>query len=98
MAKSLKTTHSIGIKELKDQASAIVQSVQKTGRPVIITKNNRAIARIEPLRGRGPVERLMELGLISRKGSQNWNELELLGKPGKANLALQSILDDREND
>ena len=99
----LKKPTEVGIKELKDQASAIVESVQKTGRPVIITKNRKAVAQIVPIAessSEDVVQRWMDLGLLSRRGSGNWAELELLKipdlSPGAAAEAVRAILKDRE--
>jgi prevent-host-death family protein len=54
---------SVGIKELKDRASEIIATVQRTGRPISITKNNREVARITAI-PTDPHERLVAGGLV----------------------------------
>src|SRR5260370_33236507 len=49
MAMSSHKKLSVGIKELKDRASEIIATVQRTGREVSITKNNQEVARITPI-------------------------------------------------
>ncbi|MCM0605151.1 MAG: type II toxin-antitoxin system prevent-host-death family antitoxin [Xanthomonadaceae bacterium] len=97
MARMKKSQNSIGIKELKDQASSIVQLVRDTGKSVIITKNNLAIARIEPLRKTDYLQRLLDLGFISTTPTQKWNELVLEGPVSESSLAMQAIIDERES-
>lgn len=98
MAKSIKNPYSVGIKELKDQASSVVQLVRDTGKAVVITKNNQAIARIEPLRNSDPFQRLNDLGLVSSTSKQKWSKLVLEGPAMESRLALESLLKDRESD
>jgi prevent-host-death family protein len=59
---------SVGIKELKNRASEIVATVQRTGEAVSITKNNEEVAKIIPI-PKSPRERLMAAGLL-RPGAQ----------------------------
>lgn len=53
----------VGIKDLKDRASAIIALVRRTGQTVSITRNHKEVARIMPV----PVnahERLIAAGLV----------------------------------
>jgi prevent-host-death family protein len=59
---------SVGIKELKNRASEIVATVQRTGEAVSITENNEEVAKIIPI-PKSPRERLMAAGLL-RPGAQ----------------------------
>src|SRR5205809_8073537 len=54
---------SVGIKELKDKASEIIATVQRTGQAITITKNNQEVARITPI-PTDPYQRLIDAGLI----------------------------------
>jgi prevent-host-death family protein len=89
---------SVGIKELKDRASEIIATVQRTGRAVSITKNNQEVARIMPI-PTDPYERLVAAGLV-RPGPKprplSELRLETLGED--ASPAIRAILADREED
>ena len=87
---------SVGIKELKDRASEIVATVERTGRAVSITKNNREVARITPI-PTDPQERLVAAGLL-RPGSKPslLSELKLHPLTADASPAIGAILRDRE--
>lgn len=92
----------MGIKELKDRASEIVATVQRTGRAVTITKNNREVAQITAL-ATDPMERLVAAGVvIPAKDPRPLGEfLEQLhgGRwDGDASEALRAIFEDREQD
>jgi prevent-host-death family protein len=90
---------SIGIKELKDQASSIIQAVVQTRKPVIITKNDKPVARIEALESSTDFfERMAQLGLVLTPPQISFNDVELRGEPMDPALALQAILEDREDD
>jgi prevent-host-death family protein len=89
---------SVGIKELKDRASEIVATVQRTGQAILITKNNQEVAQITPI-PKDPYQRLVDLGIL-RPGPKPRPlcELKLDIPPGDASLALRAILEDREDD
>ena len=54
----------IGIKELKRDASAIVDAVE-AGETIVITRRGTPVARMGPLAAPGRVQRLVEQGLMS---------------------------------
>lgn len=91
-------SRSVGIRELKNRASELVEQVERTRRPIWITKHHRRIAQIIPSGNEDtdPRTLLRELGLISRPALEPWSTLELLGKPIDATAAIQAILKDRE--
>jgi prevent-host-death family protein len=93
---------SVGIKELKDRASEIIATVQRTGRAVTITKNNREVAQITAL-PTDPIERLVaaEVLLPARNARPLADFLKEHFKgpwDGDASVALQAIFDDRNED
>jgi prevent-host-death family protein len=87
---------SVGIKELKDKASEIVATVQRTGQAITITKNNQEVARITPI-PTDPYQRLVDAGLI-RPGPKPrpLGELKLKTLAVDDTLAVRAILQDRE--
>jgi len=93
------SSNSVGIKELKDQASSIIQSVIQTGKPVIITKNDKPVAKIEALGSETDFfERMAQLGLVFTPPQISFNSIQLRGEPMDPTLALRAILEDREDD
>jgi prevent-host-death family protein len=89
---------SVGIKELKDRASEIIASVQRTGRAVSITKNNQEVARIMPV-PTNPYERLVAAGLVlPGPKPRPLSELKLEVFTADASPAIRAILEDREED
>ena len=85
----------VGIKELKDRASAVIDSVVQSGRPVTITKNRREVARIVPS-DRDLYARLSECGLIAQRRKSDWKSLKL-EKIGRTSVpAIESIISDRD--
>jgi prevent-host-death family protein len=86
----------VGIKELKDRASAVVDSVVRSGRPVTITKNKRQVARIVPA-DQDLYARLSEHDLIAQRRKSDWKSLKL-EKIGRNSLpAIRSITLDRDD-
>ncbi len=87
---------SVGIKELKDRASEIIATVQRTGRPISITKSNHEVARIVPI-PTDPHEKLVAAGLI-KPGPKPapLSELKLTQLAPDASIAIRAILQDRE--
>jgi len=93
---------SVGIKELKDRASEIIATVQRTGRAVTITRNNREVAQITAV-PTDPIERLVAAGiLIPAKDPRPLGEIarRLFTGPwdGDASVALQALREDRDHD
>ncbi|HWX56692.1 MAG TPA: type II toxin-antitoxin system prevent-host-death family antitoxin [Verrucomicrobiae bacterium] len=88
---------SVGIKELKDRASEIIATVQRTGRAVSITKNNQEVARIMPIPA-NPRERLVAAGLV-KPGSKPrpLGDLKLSEMNGDASVAIGAIIADRDD-
>lgn len=58
----------VGIKELKRDASAIVQAVE-AGETVVLTRRGIPVARIGPLGAPARVQRLVDQGLMTWPGS-----------------------------
>lgn len=87
---------SVGIKELKDRASEIVATVERTGRAISITKNNREVARIMSISS-DPHEQLVAAGLL-RPGPKprQLAGLKVERTPSDASPAIDAILRDRE--
>ena|SRR5436305_14451526 len=87
---------SVGIKELKDKASEIVATVQRTGQVVVITKNNQEVAQITPI-PKDPYQKLIDAGLI-RPGPKPRPLCELKLKPLNIDSTpvVQAILQERE--
>ena len=81
---------------MKDKASEIVATVQRTGQAITITKNNEEVARIAPI-PTDPYQRLIDVGLI-RPGPKPRPLCELKLKPLGVDdtLAVRAILQDRE--
>ncbi len=87
---------SVGIKELKDHASEIIATVQRTGRAISITKSNHEVARIVPI-SIDPYERLIASGLVkSGAKPRPLSELQLEPLAKDASPAIRAILKDRE--
>jgi prevent-host-death family protein len=97
-----KTGPSVGIKELKDQASAIIERVQKTRRAIVITKNNRGVARIVPMPdGTAHAtlrEKLSEMGILASPARLSFQDLVLEKVQLDASAARAAIRSDREED
>lgn len=95
MSVAAKARNAVGIKELKDRTSEIVDSVVRQGRAVEITKHGKVIARILPVRPGGD-ERLVELGRVQARERPSWDSLKLITPGVDASVAVQAILKDRE--
>jgi prevent-host-death family protein len=91
----VRARNSVGIKELKDSASSIVEEVQHHRRPVTITKNGRAVARIVPIQA-DHRQKLEDLGLIISVPRESWETLDLDRLGLDASSAIESISADRE--
>lgn len=87
---------SVGIKELKDRASEIIASVQRTGEAVSITRNNQEVAKIVPI-PKSPRERLMVAGLLQPGAPPApLAALKLEGPEVDASPAIAAILEGRD--
>lgn len=90
----IKRSASYGIKELKDRASEIVQNVVGTGRPAVISKNDKDIAMIVPIQ-KDPIELFYGLGFIKRIPEDKWSTLKLIRIHSNATAAIKAIVQDR---
>ncbi|MGK5083440.1 type II toxin-antitoxin system prevent-host-death family antitoxin [Bdellovibrionota bacterium FG-1] len=87
---------SVGIKELKDHASEIIATVQRTGRAISITKSSHEVARIVPI-SVDPYERLVASGLVKPgQKPRPLSELRLKVLASDSSDAIRAILQDRE--
>ena len=89
---------SVGIKELKDHASEIIATVQRTGRAISITKSNHEVARIVPISANAH-DQLIAAGLVRfgiKPSPLSGLHLEPLTQD--ASPAIRAILQDREED
>lgn len=91
-----KFVRQVGIKELKDQASSIIEEVQLRKRPITVTKNNRAVARIIPAQEGNPSLRLKSLDLVASFPRASWESLELEKLGLDSSEAIGAISEDRE--
>ena len=92
---------SVGIKELKDRASAIVDRVQRTRQPITVTKNNRDVARLVPISENATdsfLERLAQVGLVARPAQGLWEDLKLEPIGMDASIAVAAIIEERGED
>lgn len=96
MAMSSHKKASVGIKELKDRASEIIAFVQRTGRTVSVTKNEKEVAKIMPV-PTDARERLIAAGLV-QPGPKPLplSELKLRTLARDASPAIEAIVRDRE--
>jgi prevent-host-death family protein len=94
MAKSIK---SVGIKELKDQASSVIDEVERRRSVFSVTRNNREVARIVPVT-EDPFQRLKESGRVASLPKQSWESFELDKPKGRrsASAAIRAISKDRD--
>jgi prevent-host-death family protein len=96
----------VGIKELKDRASSIIDEVEEKRKPITITRNNKEVARIVPMNcGLNPKdlfrsvnEQLKELGRISQLPKQEWRSLKLkkISAAENDSIAIRAISEDRD--
>lgn len=54
----------VGIRELRDHLSRYLDRVQE-GEEVVVTDRGRAIARVTPIDGERPIDRLIAAGLVT---------------------------------
>ncbi len=95
-AKSERAPRAVGIKELKDRASALIDSVERTGQPVTITRNNRVVARIIPALEEDPLQILRDMGMIAQEPRGHLRDLKLIPLAIDMKSAVDAIIEDRE--
>jgi prevent-host-death family protein len=83
--------NSVGIKELKDSASSIVEEVQRRRRAVTITKHGRAVARVVPIEA-DHRQQLEDLELIISIPKASWETLDLYRLGLDASTAIRDYL------
>jgi antitoxin (DNA-binding transcriptional repressor) of toxin-antitoxin stability system len=89
---------SVGIKELKDRASEIIATVQRTGRAIMITKNNQAVAQITAI-PTDPIERMVAAGiLVPGRKSGPLGEFDMKPLGIDSTPVIEAIIRDREED
>jgi prevent-host-death family protein len=85
----------IGIKELKRDASAIVEAVE-AGETVVITRRGAPVARIGPVAAPGRVQRLVDQGLMSWPGVPTDIPVEVPAfTVGKGRPISEQVIEDR---
>ena len=95
---AIKPSRSIGIKELKDRASSIVEDVLQTQQPFTITRNNREVARIVPIDSPSsdPLQTLKDMGMIASLPKQSWKDFKLPGLGIDAKEVIEAIRAERD--
>jgi prevent-host-death family protein len=88
-------TRTVGIKELKDQASGLIDSLERNGQPIVITRNHRRIARLVPFEAGDGLSRLRDLDLIAAEPQIDWKDLGLQPVATDAHQAIAAVLKDR---
>ena len=88
--------NSVGIKDLKNKTSEIVQTVIRTKRAITIRKNSRAVAQIIPLKD-DLISQLQESDLLSSAPTSQWKDLKLNAVDQSADAAIQAVIKDRED-
>ncbi len=89
----------VGIKELKDCASEIIDEVLRRGHSIVVTKNNREVAQIVPV-SQEPLQKLKDMGRLASTPQLKWADIELkkIKNIKSADKAIRSIISDREED
>ena len=90
-------SHKVGIRELRDDASRLIDGVVKTGRPVTITNHGREVARLVPI-AEGIEEKLREAGLVTTWGPSRWGSLKLERLRRDATAAISTLRDERDDE
>ena len=99
-------SHTVGVRELKNRASAILERVE-AGERITITRNDREIAQLIPMEPKSlPTlnDRLRAKGWIVREPTMTFEQIEQAMKklpplPSDidADAAIRAILEDRES-
>jgi prevent-host-death family protein len=84
----------IGIKELKRDASAIVDAVE-AGETVVVTRRGTPVARLAPVGAPPGVQRLLDQGLMSWPGAPTEVPSEVTRLAGEGVPISQQVLEDR---
>jgi prevent-host-death family protein len=85
---------SVGIRELKDQASSIIEQVRRSGSSLAVTRNNKEVARIVPVT-QASIEDLVASGLFTAPPRASWREMVLEPLGTDASAAIAAIQTDR---
>ena len=62
---------SVGVRELRQRASALLRLV-RAGETIEITDRGEPVALLSPITGRGPLERLRSYGDVDEAGGDLW--------------------------
>lgn len=70
-------SHAVAISELKAKCTGLVARVKATGRPLVVTKNGKPIARVVPFQADAPIAGLrgsvVSYGDILSPTGEKWN-------------------------
>ena len=72
----------VGIRELRDGLSGYVASV-RAGEQIVVTDHGRAVARLVPIDGDEPLDRLIASGAITLAASRGAGTLPRRVRPGQ---------------
>lgn len=90
-------THTVGVRELRQNLSRYLDRV-KNGERLVVTERNRPVAVLEPISEQGELERLIAAGLV-RPPTRSTHDLppptKLPGDPYAGTKALDEIRGDR---
>ena len=84
----------IGIKELKRDASAIVDAVE-AGETVVVTRRGTPVARLAPVGAPAGVQRLVDQGLMTWPGAPTHVPSDVPALAGDGLPISQQVLEDR---
>ena len=89
---------SVGIRELRQNASALLDRVEATGMSIEITNHGHPVARLVPISRRGPSSRaeLIDAGLL-RRGRGNILDVEPVLAPPGTPYSAELLTADRED-
>jgi prevent-host-death family protein len=80
----------IGVRELKDHISEVLEDLQKNGEPVLVTKHGRSVARITPISD--------EERRVSHDANDAWTALNRLAERIRAQwpqgVSAEDVLND----
>lgn len=85
-------THHIGIRELRQDASRVIELVEK-GEIVLITKHGKPVATLNPIK-KSKLQKLIDAGMVTpAKKKFNAREWKPTGPPASAELIAAIIAD-----
>jgi prevent-host-death family protein len=93
--KKSRPNSTVGIKELKNKTSVVIDRVERTRKGILVKKNNRAVARIIPVEDSLNL-RLEELEILGQRPKGKWNEMKLEPLKLSSDKAILAITKDRE--